>query len=208
MRSKILQVLAIVSAILFIIGLITDNLVLRIITKPLPVISWALLIIPPKNKYSKWILSGFVFSVAGDILLELPYDLFMYGLIAFLLAHINYIVAFTGRNKSPQIAALSILIIFAVIISFFILPGTGELKIPVLVYLSVILIMVWRAYAQQKYDKYAVFAFWGSVLFLLSDTLIALNKFCCHFDFSRYIIILMYWAGQYGIFISAYKKIS
>ncbi len=204
MRTKIIQTLAFVSVLLFIIGLITDNLILRIITKPLPVLSWSLLIIPLKNKYRKWIFLGFLFSIAGDILLELPYDFFMYGLIAFMLAHLNYIVAFIGRDKSLKIIALAVLIIFAIIISYFILPGTGEMKIPVLIYLSVILLMVWRAYSQRKHDKYAVFAFWGAVFFLISDTIIALNKFCCSFNFSQYIIILMYWIGQYGIFISAY----
>ena len=208
MRTKIIQTLAIVSVLLFITGLITDNFILRIITKPLPVLSWALLITPLKNKYRKWIFYGFLFSVAGDILLEMPYDLFMYGLIAFLLAHLNYIVAFIGRDKSLKIIALAILIIFAIIISYFILPGTGEMKIPVLVYLTVILVMVWRAYSQKNYDKYAVFAFWGAVLFLLSDTVIALNKFCCPFGFSRYINILVYWTGQYGIFLSAYNSLS
>ncbi len=204
-NKKILLSIALISAILFVIGFATDDLILRLITKPIPVVIFALLL-PRKTKFQKLIFYGFLFSIAGDILLELPYDLFMFGLLAFLLAHVSYILSFLERSKSLEIEAFIILLIIGAGILYFIFPGLGNMKIAVIIYMLVILTMVWRAFAQRKADKYAIVAFWGAVFFLFSDTNIAIDKFFSHQLWERYVIIISYWIGQYLIFTGATKS--
>ncbi len=83
-------------------------------------------------------------------------------------------------------------------------PGLGNMAHPVLIYIIVILTMCWRAFAQTDFNKYAVYALAGALLFVVSDSLIAFNKFYVELEFARYLIMLTYWAAQSLIFYSAY----
>jgi uncharacterized membrane protein YhhN len=65
--------------------------------------------------------------------------------------------------------------------------------------------MVWRAYLQRNYNSIAYFAFIGAVLFVLSDTNIALTKFVTDYDYSKIITIVLYWTAQYFIYKSTTK---
>ena len=47
--------------------------------------------------YRYMIIAGLVFSLAGDVFLMLPSDRFVAGLVAFLIAHLFYIVAFMSE---------------------------------------------------------------------------------------------------------------
>ncbi|MCK5028677.1 MAG: lysoplasmalogenase [Bacteroidales bacterium] len=82
------------------------------------------------------------------------------------------------------------------------------MAIPVLVYVSVILMMVWRAIAQRKIDKYAIYAVIGSLFFVFSDITIAVNKFYISIPNAQWIIMITYWISQCMIFYSAYKVAS
>ena len=48
-----------------------------------------------------WFGSGILFSLAGDVLLSFE-RMFLPGLVAFLLAHLSYIVGFQGRDPDPH----------------------------------------------------------------------------------------------------------
>ena len=205
MNRQIFLYAAPVFALAFFAGLAFDLLWLRVVTKPLVVLSLALALLPATEKFDRLILTAFVFSAAGDLLLELPYDLFTEGLVAFLTAHVFFIWAFLTRDKRFDAMSLIIIAAFGAAEYAFLLPHLGEMKIPVLMYLIVILLMTWRAYVQRNFNPYAKFAFYGAVAFVLSDSLIALNRFvepvCC----ARWIIMLLYWTAQALIFLSAKK---
>ena len=203
-KIKSIITIGLSSMAFYFIGVYTDSFIVRMITKPLPVIAM-LVLLKPINHYSKFIFTGLLFSVVGDLLLEYSASLFIYGLIAFLLAHITYIVAFFKRSKRIALIPLILLMAFGIVIYWLLYPELGNMAHPVLIYIIVILIMSWRAAAQGNYDKNAIYAVGGSVLFVLSDSIIAFNKFYVEIQHAGYLIMLTYWAAQSLLFYSVYS---
>ena len=142
----------------------------------------------------------------GDILLEASPNFFAFGLVAFLIAQINYIIAFLRRDKSLSLVTAALLLIFGTGLYWFLYPNLNEMAITVLLYISVILTMVWRAFAQRKFNKFAIYALVGSLFFVFSDSLIALNKFYATLPYSRGVIMITYWTAQFLIFNSVLKS--
>ena len=196
---------AIIAVAIFFIGLYLDNYYLRMAVKPIPLFI-LISLIKPSTHYRKFIMIGLMFSVVGDILLEASPKLFAFGLVAFLIGHINYIIAFKPRSNKLNLGTVIILLIFGSSLYYILFPGLEKLAIPVLFYVLVILTMVWRAYSQRKFDAFSIFAFVGSLFFVFSDSLIALNKFYMPLPYSRGIIMFTYWTAQSLIFYSAYKS--
>ena len=203
-RNSILFVAAL-AVVLFFIGFVSDNFVLRMIAKPIPLLAF-LTLLKPNTPYRKYIFAGLSFSILGDILLESSPDMFIYGLLAFLIAQIAYIIAFTTRSHQTPILSAIIMLVFGAGIYWVLYPGLNDMTIPVLVYLLVIITMAWRAISQGKFDKYAIYAVIGSYFFVLSDSLIALDKFYMVIPYSRWMIMLSYWTAQSLIFYSAYRS--
>jgi uncharacterized membrane protein YhhN len=196
---------AIIAVAIFFIGLYLDNYYLRMATKPIPLFI-LISLIKPSTHYRKFIMIGLIFSVLGDILLESSPKMFAFGLVAFLIGHINYIIAFKARSNKLNIVTAIILLVFGASLYYILYPGLGEMAIPVLFYVLVILTMVWRAFSQRKFDAFAIFAFIGSLFFVFSDSLIALNKFYMPLPYSRGVIMITYWTAQSLIFYSAFKS--
>ena len=157
----------------------------------------------------KLILAGLFFSWAGDGLLEIPNqtaDLFIPGLISFLLAHIMYLLAFfltIGENFINK-RGLGLLIpvsLFGAGIIFYLYNDLGDMMIPVTIYTVVILTMVTGAINRLK--KVNVVSFWlvlaGAILFLISDSALAINKFGHPFPGSSIVIMSTYLLAQYFI---------
>ena len=203
-RKYFLSVALIFVAVFF-VGYFLDNQLMKLIAKSIPVLILAILL-PRKTKYQKLIFYGLMFSVLGDLLLEIPADLFVFGLLAFLLAHVSYVLGFLNRKQSVD--GIAALILLTIGIAFFILiySGLGDMKIAVAVYMLVILAMVWRAFAQRKIDKFANLAFLGALLFMFSDMNIAFDKFYISYEHSSLVIMVTYWAGQFLIFLAAEKS--
>ncbi len=207
MKTTLPVTVAIIAVLLYFTGVFTDNHILRVIVKPLPLIAF-LFMLKPSTHYRKFIFAGLLLSLTGDILLEVTPDWFLYGLVSFLLAHIAYIFAFSRRSRKKGLPVLIILLFFGVAIYYVLYPGLNDMAIPVLFYLAVILTMAWRALVQRNYDKYAVFAAAGALFFVFSDSIIAIDKFYTAVPFSRWIIMSTYWTAQTLIFYSAYNSLN
>ena len=203
MKFKSLITIAILSVILYFFGLYTDNHLLRMVTKPLPLIAMMVLL-RPVTFYSKFVFIALLFSVIGDLLLEFNTSMFVFGLIAFLLAHIAYTTAFLKRSRKLMAIPFVLLMGYGAVVYWLLYPGLGKMALPVLIYIVVILIMSWRSMAQNDYDKKAVFAVAGSLLFVVSDSLIAFNKFYVEIQYAHYLIMISYWAAQGLLFYSAF----
>ena len=105
-------IFALCSALLFIYGLAIDSTELRLLTKGLPVLAlifW--LRSAPEGPYRRWISLGLLFSLAGDIILDWPADLFVFGLGAFLIGHLCYLVAYLSDSR--RFAPLALLLALA-----------------------------------------------------------------------------------------------
>ena len=111
----------------------------------------------------------------GDVLLEI---VFVAGMAAFALGHVVYIFCFLewgrtlGANKRDYPAAGIVIVISLLLMAWF-FPGLGELMIPALIYQLIITTMV----ATALVVKAPMLARLGAVLFMISDTLIAVGKF-------------------------------
>jgi len=159
--------------------------------------------------YSCAVIGGLLFSVAGDVFLMLPTDQFIAGLVSFLIAHLFYIAAFSRGMKIRSSAAAAILfVLFGIVIYGVLAPYLGKMKLPVIAYIVVILVMGWRAwdrYGQTRHHS-ALFAFVGAVLFIVSDSVLALNRFREPFAIGRALNLSTYFAAQWLIAFSIWKE--
>src|SRR5579872_6953909 len=97
-------------------------------------------------RYKYAVVAGLVCSIAGDVLLLFDDRLFLQGLLAFLVAHLCYIIAFTSQRKFFRASAFTALVaLYAFITAPLLWPHLGSLRIPVAVYMAVILTMLWQA---------------------------------------------------------------
>jgi uncharacterized membrane protein YhhN len=159
----------------------------------------------------------FVPKSAGDTtLMGLPKNpnFFLVGLAAFLVAHMLYAIAFTdvsNKNKAPLLprkfwVALPLLV-YMITLLYYVALGINENPLnkpflgPVIIYSMAIATMV--AFALNRYgrvnDRSFALVFGGALLFMFSDSIIAVNKFLYPFESSGIYIMVLYIAGQYFI---------
>jgi len=150
---------------------------------------------------------GLLFSGAGDILLQVDgAGFFVHGLGAFLIAHLFYIAAFIRRPALAR-ARLPILVTIAVygcIMGFLLFPRLGDMLVPVTVYLVIILGMGIAASLGTENHALVIA---GACLFIVSDSLIAINRFLTPVPLSDYLVMGTYYAAQLFITIGAARHI-
>lgn len=153
------------------------------------------------GNHVKTMLAALVFCLFGDLfLLEDAY--FVYGLGSFLFAHLIFAWIFLQlATVSPwsgkSLIAISVLIIISLVYFQILRPHLGQLQIPVAVYIGCIMFMCWQAirvYLSQRGPDTLVIAM-GALLFVFSDSIIALNKFLLPFSWSGVVILSTYWAA-------------
>ncbi|MCE7863745.1 MAG: lysoplasmalogenase [Bacteroidetes bacterium CHB5] len=189
----------------------TFNLaLLNFITKPLLVPALAVYYLVATSQRSYLFLTALFFCWLGDVLLMQQRDelFFMAGLVAFLTGHVLYIICYRNFRSAgtgltgPQQIRFSLPIILAgtglVTILF---PHLGSLQIPVLVYALVITVMAMQALFRYSYtnSKSFVLVFVGAVSFMLSDSLLAINKFMQPLPLAGLWIMFTYTLAQYLI---------
>jgi uncharacterized membrane protein YhhN len=149
-----------------------------------------------------WVIAGLLLSLVGDIALLWPKEGFLPGVIAFLLAHLAYLVAFTRVAKfASRPLCFGVYALVAGAILWQLWPGVpGGLRVPVIAYVVCLAAMaaqaavVWRAGAPRG----AVLAL-GGALFVASDALLATNKFMAPLPAASLWILATYWAAQWCI---------
>jgi uncharacterized membrane protein YhhN len=145
-------------------------------------------------------------SSAGDVLLDVgPERLFVPGLCAFLAAHLVYTVLFAANRSrwqgidTPRRVLLIGIPVYVLLISLWLVPETGALKIPVTVYIFAITAMTTSALGSRFGWRVAA----GAVLFMLSDTFLAIGKFNGPFLGRGYLVWATYYAAQHLIVTGA-----
>jgi len=159
------------------------------------------------HAYARAILLGMLLSCIGDIALMLPFDAFVPGLIAFLLAHLCYIVAFRAGFRAGRGLALAaaLLALFAGINLAGLWPLLpAELRIPVVVYVAVLALMATLALARawSNPPNAAPGVRWaatGAVLFVISDCTLAWDRFGGGLPAASLCVLATYYAAQYCI---------
>ncbi len=190
---------SLIAAILFLVGLFYDIQLLRLVTKPIP-IGMLIISLCLYHHREKTFLGALLFSLLGDIILEIPEHLpFAAGLASFLIAHLLYIRCFLMRSTTYIWWPFLPILIYCGSLFFWMMPGLGVLFVPVAFYVLVISTMLWSAsvYAHNTRVYPPLF---GAIIFALSDSMIAINRFIADFDGARYAIIMTYWAAQFLLF--------
>lgn len=164
---------------------------------------------PVSSNYRRWMMGGLVFSLAGDVFLMLPQDLFVPGLLAFLCAHVCFLAAFLGdcgfaARRWPLPACFGI-----AVLNLYLLWGSiaAPLRVPVIVYVLVLASMAGQALVRARVfdargDAQAVSARWaaaGALMFMLSDSLLAWNRFHGAIPLSSVWVLSTYYLALWWI---------
>jgi uncharacterized membrane protein YhhN len=153
-----------------------------------------------------------LFSFFGDVLLMFMDQgeiYFITGLAAFLFAQVFYIITYRQyRHKKSNVSGQAIkmvysliIIAYAVILWINLYPHLGDMLLPVTLYTLTILIMVIMAIF--RYNRTSGLSFYlvfsGAVIFLISDSMIAINKFMVPVPYERLLVISTYMIAQFLI---------
>jgi uncharacterized membrane protein YhhN len=158
-----------------------------------------------KGKLAFLVIVALAFSWLGDVMLlfqELKPLYFMLGLVFFLSAHVTYLYVFSRSSqgfkpKTFTYATGFLLIVYGLLLVLLMWQGLGELKIPVMIYTSVIMIMGISALFRKANGASLVLI--GAFLFITSDSLLALNKFYQPFVSADFWVMLTYLLAQFFI---------
>lgn len=159
------------------------------------------------------VLFALGFSFLGDTFLmyeHLKPIYFMLGLGSFLIAHIAYIVVYkhhVHQSNGDELMGLHrVRLAFPIILAgsgllIVLFPHLGELKLPVVIYSVILILMVLNALFRYNRTSYGSFwfVFSGALLFMVSDSLLALNKFLMPIPLGGIAIITTYIAAQFLI---------
>ena len=220
-----------ISIIYFIIGLISiiflnlpgfwPGFITKALIIPVLIILFLSNMNPLKNRLHRFMFAGLLFSWAGDVSLEFSKDngnLFLPGLACFLMAHVMYFMVFLitpGKNTilKKYMWLLVPVIIYGVVLVAYLYKYLGEMRLPVIVYAVVILTMLTGAINRKekvKKESYLL-VLAGAILFVISDSSIAVNKFSHQFDSSGLVIMSTYIVAQYLIvagYISQFSRVN
>jgi len=199
-------------ALLDMAGIAANVPVLHFIAKPLLIPALLLLLISTRSAVAgkNLLLAGLFFSWMGDMFLLFEYAnklFFIFGLASFLTTHIFYIVYFL-RIRSANISLLkkqpvllALVPAYGITLVWQLYPHLKDLKIPVMLYAAVICTMLLCSLhvflkVNRKAARYYV---GGAAAFVISDSLLAIDKFYQPFAYAGVFIMLTYCAAQYCI---------
>ncbi len=182
----------------------TENHKLRMLFKPLLMIVLAIWYKVSVPKANYWFITALFFSFWGDVFLLFK-EYFIFGLASFLVMHLLYIGVISRFVQQKSVGKfikwlIPFLLYFSGVL-YLIFDKLNDLLVPVIIYgmvISAFGMISLVNYLQEK-SKSNLWLFIGAVLFIISDSIIAINRFYFpHIAFESLIIIL-YGISQYLI---------
>ncbi|WP_421873110.1 lysoplasmalogenase [Marinoscillum sp.] len=153
-----------------------------------------------------------IFAWIGDMLLLNQSDemFFLGGLGSFLVMQVLYCVVFykaMNSSQQPKPALWSPFLVFFIVVSCLAYLHAGAMWLPITIYAITILSML--VFAVNRKDQTDVISFrlalLGAALFVISDSLIGLNKFIVEIPQASFLIMLTYIPAQYLIMAGVMK---
>lgn len=193
---------------------------IRIITKCLllPLLMIYLILSTPTIKLvniKRLALVALFFSWLGDVLLIQDGNFFLLGMVAFMMAHVRNgmllvrLQAFQLKNATWIGLGLALGTIG--IVYFYLQYSLGSLLVPVVTYMVVIAavwVLSFNLYNQPHYKEVAYYYFIpGMFLFVLSDGILACNKFLLHQPERWDIWVMLTYAGAQLLLTLGYVKV-
>lgn len=213
MKTMILSAAYFSSGLLFIYSsyrpLGINGLFLKALIIPFLLAIFLLNAVPQMASAKVFIVAALLFSWTGDIFLQLRRDrgrYFVPGLAAFLMAHICYTAVFVKQQGNETILHNRTWILIPVIIYgfgliLFLYNNLGKKKVPVIIYSITILCMLTSALSiYGKVDQRSfLLVISGALLFVISDSVLAINRFGHRFRAAQACIMTTYVTGQFLI---------
>jgi len=209
MKKTIWIALFLLVLVVNLIAVYSNSESLQFLTKPLlmPLLAIYLLLRTNTNNSNLkgWIFLALFFSWAGDIFLlfeERGSNFFLFGLSAFLVAQVFYIVFFHNIRMREYIRGNALLLLLVIVYYSVLInvlsPYLGNMKLPVRIYGVVLSFMLMLAMHTMlgKNKKAALWMTMGAILFVVSDSLLAFNKFFSAFNNAGVVTMLTYGLAQ------------
>lgn len=202
-----LPILIGLSALVYLFIVPSEPVGLKIFTKLIPM---ALIILYAATRPArmpgayKWTITAglFVCMIADGVIYW-----FIAGLVTFLIGHLFYIAAFKRAAVRPMPLTAGVLLGaygagMALLVAWPLLAEGDLLGIAVLAYMLVILMMGWTAVRTGN-----PLAILGAVLFILSDSILAIDRFTVPIPGRDILVMVPYYAAQFCIAASIGRKI-
>jgi len=204
--TKNLTILFFVVAISDVIGIISNITWLQIVSKPLIILTLIVLYYFSTEQRNNWYLLALFFSFLGDVFLLDKNGYFLLGIGSFLITQILFIKLIISQLRKVRvhhiiITLMPFVVYFTVLIST-IKENLTEFLIPVVIYgitISFFGMVSLLNYFINKSKKSVVLLI-GAVLFIASDSMIALNKFHEPRIIYSVAIMITYIFAQYFIY--------
>lgn len=188
-----------------IVAILTHNETLEFIAKPLLMVSLATFYLLSVKKANFWYVSALFFSFWGDTLLLFDNRFFVLGLGAFLTAHVLFITLVSRLLKPVKISLIlahsAPFVLYLLFLLWLIAPNLQGLLYPVMMYgivISVFGVVSFLLYSQAKATA-NLWLFLGSLIFILSDSVLAVNKFYQTNELYGIVIMITYILAQFLI---------
>lgn len=161
-----------------------------------------------------WLVLGLALCALGDLCLSRDGETaFMAGVGAFALGHLAYVVLFLGDNSSnldqiwvmPGLALVCAFVVLGAMMVLVLAPRAGDLKIPVLIYIPIILSMGVAALSLTSPSLLWVLP--AALAFMSSDVILAFETFVLAENhpmrrLTPYLVWPLYWGAQAGFYLS------
>ena len=170
------------------------------------------LIVQQKPTSVRFFIFGLLLSSCGDFLLDYnQQDWFIFGLAAFFIAHLCYLISLKPFNNVHVADRKALILItyigFGVLMFMLFINGLAELFIPVLAYMVVLLLMALATVFSHRSNLWLVL---GGISFVLSDSLIGFDKFNSAIVQNQLWVMATYYFAQFALvkgYLMSLKKI-
>jgi uncharacterized membrane protein YhhN len=194
-------------SVLFIVLLPFEPYPGNFIIKAVPAASLAVLsFIAVSSSRGKLLFTALLFCAAADIALELAAGkYFVAGLGLFLIAHIFFIITFSRdfRFQDSRIPIIVLLVVYSIMMAFILTPSLKEMAIPVYAYMTALtLVGIFASLRSVKND----FTLYGAISFIVSDSVLAINKFMMPVSAADYVIMATYYLSLFLIVFGFLKE--
>jgi len=214
LRAKLPLLVFLISCIVDFYGIISHTIIFIYIAKPLLMLSLLWYYFVNAKRINKYFVKGLIFSFLGDVfLMGEGHYYFIAGLVSFLIAHLFYIAMIVKKLDKPAaiklIKALIPFVIVFVLLLNLLYNHLAEMKIPVIIYAIIICtfgVVSLLLFLQKKTNSVLILVF-GVSLFVISDSILAINMFYQAQFYFPLLIMISYVSAQFLIcrFVLNYK---
>lgn len=212
MLKNIIIIIGIISSFAFIAGMRESSIEYKFITKLIPTVCLsAYMLISRVSKRNVFVFIGLLFSMLCDFFMEFNSQLTIsLGIFSSLMGLSFYLFYFLRFSKELKLDYLWPPLVMITIMYLILYQNLGSLKIPVLLYCTFFVLLMWRANIVKDIieNRMGLYLFWSTLSLILSDSLLSLTLFDIINSSILFnsVYMLLWWGGLFGLAIFSTKK--